>query len=109
MNQVNTSFEKLLDTVTGEVISKMLGAEVWRALTFYFDTKSATRDPEAFARVLERIFGASSKTIGHMVVKTLFTKLGIPPDRMDKKEFAEGISIAKARFPSQLRSLSSNP
>ena len=109
MNQVNTSFEKLLDTVTGEVISKMLGAEVWRALTFYFDTKIATSDPEAFARVLERIFGASSKTIGHMVVKTLFTKLGIPPDKTEKKEFAEGISIAKARFPSHLTSLPSNP
>ena len=109
MSQVNTSFEKLLDMVISEVISKMLEAEVWRALTFYFDTKIATRDPEAFARVLEKIFGAPSKTIGRMVVKTLCAKLGIPPDRTDKKEFAEGISIAKARFPSQLTSLSSNP
>ena len=109
MNQANTGFEKLFDTVVSEVISKMLGAEVWKALRFYFDTKTAARDLEAFTKLLDKVFGASSKTIERMVIKTLCTKMGIPPDRMDKKEFAEGVSTAKARFSSYLTNLSSNP
>ena len=109
MSQANTSFEKLFEMVVSEVIFKMLGDEVWKALRFYFDTKTAARDLEAFTKLLDKVFGASSKTIERMVVKALCTKMEIPPDRMDKKEFAEGISIAKARFPSHLTSLPSNP
>ncbi len=109
MNQANTGFEKLFDTVVSEVISKMLGAEVWKALRFYFDTKTAARDLEAFTKLLDKVFGASSKTIERMVIKTLCTKMEISPDRMDKKEFAEVVSTAKARFSSYLTNLSSNP
>ena len=109
MNQANTSFEKLFEMVVSEVIFKMLGAEVWKALRFYFDTKTAARDLEAFTKLLDKVFGASSKTHERMVIKTLCTKMGIPPDRMDKKEFAEGVSTAKARFSSYLTNLSSNP
>ncbi len=109
MNQANAGFERLFDTVVSEVISKMLGAEVLKALRFYFDTSAAARDLEAFTKLLDKVFGASSKTIERMVIKTLCTKMEISPDRMDKKEFAEVVSTAKARFSSYLTNLSSNP
>ncbi len=82
---------------------EMLGSEVWRAVSFYFDVKLVSREPTVFARLLDKLFGASSKALQQRIGETLFSKLGGQEDRSSGREFQEWIQMAWARFSASAR------
>ena len=81
-------------------MSRMLGGEVWKAISFYFDVKLVAREPQTFATVLDKLFGASSKVLQRVIGETLISKLGSQVDKRKEREFQDWIQIAKAKFSS---------
>jgi hypothetical protein len=121
---VNTpSFEDLVRIAIYESVEATMGDEAWRALNFYFDTSSAARNPERFARLVDSLFGASSGELQRRIVRTLLSKMGrpVPPiiegTRLDDwysghtkrsfSEFQDWIRRARDTFSSQDRSIAS--
>jgi len=97
------SFEAIVQASVGQTMSKTLGAEVWKAITFYFDLKSAANDPEGFGKVLDKLFGGTSKVLKQVIGQTLVTRVDGQVDSQKDREFPEWIQIARAKFLSSPR------
>ncbi len=57
------SFDDMVSQSVTETMSKILGEDTWKAVNFFFDTKAAAREPEAFAALLDKMFGLTSKVL----------------------------------------------
>jgi hypothetical protein len=97
------SFEQIVQASIGHALSKILGAEVWKAINFYFDLKTVAKDPEAFGKVLDKLFGGTSKVLKQVIGQTLVTRVDGQVDSRKDREFPEWIQIARARFLSSSR------
>jgi len=97
------SFEQIVQASIGQTMSKTLGVEVWKAINFYFDLKTVASDPEAFGKVLDKLFGATSKVLKQVIGQTLVTRVNGQADDRRAREFPEWIQIAKARFLTSTR------
>ncbi len=92
------AFDELVKSTVEEIFSKTLGADVWKAISFYFDVKTAATDPDAFGKILEKLFGATSTVLKQVIGQTLATKAGGQIEQRRDRDFPEWIQIAKARF-----------
>ncbi len=100
------SFDDLVSQSVMETMSKILGADTWKAINFFFDTKTAAHEPEAFATVLDKMFGLTSKVLQKKIAETLLRKVGAVPRASDSFDFRQILRLAKARsmLPEQLKS-----
>ena len=96
MSQI--SFDDLVQTTVKEAMSRMLGPEVWKAMSFYFDVKTVTREPKSFDTLMSRLFGVSSKVLQQIIGETLLSKVGSSPERVKGREFQDWITMARAKF-----------
>ena len=92
------SFEQMVQASVGQTMSKTLGPDVWKAIAFFFDLKTAANNPEAFGKVLDRLFGATSKVLKQVIGQTLLTRVNAQTDSRKDREFPELIQIARAKF-----------
>ncbi|SRR5712692_1703094 len=92
------SFDELAKDTVQQTISKTLGSEVWKAISFYFDLKTVASDPEAFGKVLDKLFGGTSKVLKQVIGQTLVTRVSGQSDNRRDRDFLEWIQIARAKF-----------
>ncbi len=97
-------FEEIFEMSVRETLSKVLGELVWKAISFYFDPKTMSRDPDAFSEVLGRLFGTNARVLEKLIGETLLSKTGVPEDKRRASDFRSFVRAAKA----QLTSTSSN-
>jgi len=92
------SFDDLVSQSVTETISKILGTDTWKAIQFFFDTKIAAREPEAFAVLLDKMFGLTSKVLQKKIGENLLGKVGAaqPSSNLD---FRQILHLAKGKFP----------
>ena len=95
-----TSFDDLVQTSVREAMSKMLGSEVWKAISFYFDVGLVAKEPASFAKLLDRLVGASSRVLQQKIGETLLSKLGSQPEGGKGRELQDLIQMAWAKFSS---------
>ncbi len=98
-------FDALVARAVNESMSKILGPNTWKAVNFYFDTRIVAREPEKFTRVLDRLFGSTSKVLQKEIAETLFRKIGSPEPGVSQRDFRSILKIVRVRFagPSSLR------
>lgn len=96
----SSSFDDLVSSSVSESISRILGADTWRAINFYFDIGTVARDPERFTGVLDRMFGSTSKVLQKMISDTLLRKVGAGEPRSNAQGFLGILRLAKAKFSS---------
>ena len=96
----SSSFDDLVSVSVSESISKILGADTWRAINFYFDIGTVARDPEKFMGVLDRLFGSTSRVLQTMISETLLRKVGGAEPRSNSQDFMGILRIARAKFSS---------
>lgn len=98
MSQI--SFDDLVQTSVKEAMSRMLGQDVWKAISFYFDVKTITLEPKSFETLMNKLFGVSSKVLQQIIGETLLSKVGSSPERGKGREFQDWITMARAKFSS---------
>lgn len=99
---INT-FEDLVAVSAEEAMSKMLGRDVWKSITFYFDIGTLANQPEKFSSIMTKLFGATSKVLQNMIVETIISKLGTTAEPRNDREFKDWIQFARAKFRTSLR------
>ena len=73
------SFDDLLKLSVYESLTKTLGEDTWKALTFYFDLNRIATHPEHFETILNKLFGTDrSQEIQKLVIECFLTKTGGP-------------------------------
>ena len=92
------SFEDWVSQSVSETMSKILGTTTWKSVNFFFDTKTAASEAEAFAAVLDKVFGFTAKVLQKKIAETLLNKVGAvqPSSTLD---FRQILRLAKAKFP----------
>lgn len=100
------SFDTIVEASVKEAVTRTLGEEVCKAISFYFDPKQAATNPEAFCSILDKMFGSSSRVLQKLVAEILLKKVGsaIMGDKQGRS-FYDWIQIAKAKFSSNLNTL----
>jgi hypothetical protein len=93
-----SSFDDLVSQTVGETMSKVLGETAWRSINFFFDTKTAAREPERFAALLDKVFGFTSKVLQKKIAETLLNKVGAAPPS-NTLDFRQILRLAKSKFP----------
>ena len=96
MSAVN--FDDLVSQSVSETMAKILGTTTWKSVNFFFDTKTAAQEPEAFAALLDKVFGYTSKVLQKKIAEAILNKVGAvqPSSTLD---FRQILRLAKAKFP----------
>jgi hypothetical protein len=97
MNTAN--FDDFVSQAVNETMSKILGVTTWKSINFFFDTKTAAHEPEAFAALLDKMFGFTSKVLQKKIAEALLNQVGAvqPSSSLD---FRQILRLARAKFPS---------
>ena len=100
------SFDSLVEAAVRDAVTRTLGEDVWKAIGFFFDSKQAASNPEAFSNILDKMFGPSSRVLQKVITETLLRKIGtaVVVDKQGRS-FYDWIQIAKAKFSSNLNNL----
>ena len=97
MNSAN--FDDLVSQSVTEAMSEILGTNTWKAINFFFDTKTAARKPEAFVTLLDKMFGLTSKVLQRKMGEILLGKVGSVQQYSNNLDFRQILRLARARFP----------
>jgi hypothetical protein len=92
------NFDDLVSQSVSETMAKILGTTTWKSVNFFFDTKTAAHEPEAFAALLDKVFGYTSKVLQKKIAEAILNKVGAvqPSSTLD---FRQVLRLAKAKFP----------
>jgi hypothetical protein len=93
-----SSFESIVEGSVMEAITKILGNEVWKAISFYFDPKSLSKEPDALLGTLEKLFGRNAIVLEKVIAETVLVRVQVPEERRRGSDFRNLIRIAKAKF-----------
>ena len=93
------SFDELVSQSVTETMSKILGSETWKAINFFFDMKTIVREPEDFAALLTKVFGATSNILQKKIGETILGKVGAVQQTSSSLDFRQILRLAKAKFP----------
>ena len=96
-----TSFDDLVSQSVVETMSKILGADTWKAINFFFDMKNIVREPETFAALLDKVFGYTSIVLQKKIGETLLGKVGATQQTSSNFDLRQILRLAKAKFPRQ--------
>ncbi len=91
-------FDDLVRTSVQEAMSRMLGGEVWKAISFYFDVRTLTKEPQVFEKLMNNLLGASSKDLQQTIGETLLSKVGSGSEKARGQGLQDLIQMARARF-----------
>jgi hypothetical protein len=93
------SFEDVLEGSVKESVSKTLGGDVWRAISFYFSTRVLFKEPDALRSVLGRLFGeVSARVLEKVIAENVLVKVGGTENRPKSSDFLILFRFAKSRF-----------
>jgi hypothetical protein len=95
------SFDEVVSQSVSETMSKILGADTWKAINFFFDMKTIAREPEQFAALLDKVFGYTSIVLQKKIGETLLGKVGAVQQTSSNFDFRQILRLAKAKFPRQ--------
>jgi hypothetical protein len=95
------SFDEVVSQSVSETMSKILGADTWKAINFFFDMKTIAREPEQFAALLDKVFGYTSIVLQKKIGETLLGKVGAVQQTSNNFDFRQILRLAKAKFPRQ--------
>ena len=96
------SFDEVVSQSVSETMSKILGADTWKAINFFFDMKTIAREPEQFAALLDKVFGYTSIVLQKKIGETLLGKVGAVQQTSSNFDFRQILRLAKAKFPRQV-------
>ena len=100
------SFDELVQASVQEAMSKMLGSEVWKGISFYFDLKTLSREPGMFEKLMNSLFREFSTALQQSIGETLFSKLGVDAEAPKGLRLPDWIDMARARFGSAAKAMS---
>jgi hypothetical protein len=102
---VLSPFDVLVGRAVGESMAKILGPNTWKAVNFYFDTRIVAREPEKFTKILDRLFGSTSKVLQKDMTERIFRKVGSSEPISSQQDLRSILKAAKIQFagPSSLR------
>jgi hypothetical protein len=95
------SFDEIVSQSVSETMSKILGADTWKAINFFFDMKTIAREPEEFAALLTKVFGSTSTVLERKIGETILGKVGAVQQASSSLDFRQILRLAKAKFPRQ--------
>jgi len=95
------SFDELVSESVTETLSRILGGDTWKAINFFFDMKTIAREPEDFAALLAKVFGATSNILQKKIGEAILGKVGAVQQASSSLDFRQIIRLAKAKFPRQ--------
>jgi len=94
------SFEQVFIEAVDEGLESL--GESGRHMIFYHLDKSYSikkheipKTPEAFAEGLEKIFGAGASVLEKLIVKSLYSKLGLKYEDVESRPFADCVNHVK--------------
>ncbi|MDH5391069.1 MAG: hypothetical protein OEX10_07970 [Candidatus Bathyarchaeota archaeon] len=97
MGEKEKDFEKLFIEAVDEGLETL--GESGKHMVFFHLDKSYSikkheipKKPEAFARGLEKIFGAGASVIEKLIVKSLYSKLGLEYEYLETRPFADYVN-----------------
>jgi hypothetical protein len=93
------SFDEVVGQSVSETMSKILGADTWKAINFFFDMKTMAREPEEFAALLTKVFGSTSTVLERKIGETILGKVGAVQQTSSGLDFRQILRLAKAKFP----------
>jgi hypothetical protein len=91
-------FEEIFELSVRETLSRVLGELVWKTISFYFDPRTMSRDPEVFLEVLGRLFGTNANVLGNLIGEALLAKTGVPEDKRRASDFRSLVRAARAQL-----------
>ena len=100
MGEKEKDFEKLFIEAVDEGLQTL--GESGKHMIFFHLEKSYSikrheipQKPEAFAKGLEKIFGAGASVLERLIVKSLYSKLGLKYEDMESRPFADSVKCVK--------------
>jgi len=100
MEEKGKDFEKLFIEAVDEGLD-VLGESGRHMIFFHLENsysikrREIFKKPEAFAAGLEKIFGAGASVLEKLIVKSLYSKLGLKYEDKEERAFAEYVNDVK--------------
>jgi hypothetical protein len=102
-------FEKLFIEAVDDGL-ETLGESGKHMVFFHLDKSYSVKrheipkKPEAFAKGLEKIFGAGASVLEKLIVKSLYSKLGLVCEDVESRPFVEYVNhVREASYTGELR------
>ena len=92
------SFDQLVESSITGTLSKVLGSIVWQSISFFFEPKALSHNPDALPELLTKLFGTPANVLERVITEDLLVRVGVPKDSRRGSDFRGLIRIAKARF-----------
>ncbi|SRR6266849_5967130 len=89
-------FDELLDETVANTLGQVLGNEPANALMFHMGAKASASGAKAFSGALERVTGSGSVIVEKLIIKSLYSRLGMKLDD-DREVFSFENSILRAK------------
>ncbi|HEY6282593.1 MAG TPA: hypothetical protein VIW22_01565 [Nitrososphaerales archaeon] len=70
-------FDELLDETIVNTLGQVLGNEPAKALMFHMGAKASASGAKSFSGALERVTGSASVVVEKLIVKALFSRIGL--------------------------------
>jgi hypothetical protein len=109
MEEREKNFDKLFIEAVDEGLD-VLGKSGRHMIFFYLEKSYSIRrheipkKPEAFAKGLEKIFGAGASALEKLIIRSLCTKFGIKYEEKEERPFADYVKeIKEAKDPEEAR------
>ena len=108
MNEKEKDFEKLFMEAVDEGL-ETLGESGKHTIFFHLEKSYSIKrheipkKPEAFARGLEKIFGAGASVLEKLIVKSLCSKLGLKYEDVESRPFADYVKYVKEANDTETR------
>lgn len=99
------SFDELVESSITGTLSRVLGSIVWQSISFFFEPKSLSHNPDALPELLTKLFGTHANVLERVIAEDLLVKVGVPEENRRGSDFRGLIRIAKARFISTASSI----
>jgi len=111
MSEKEKDFEKLFIEAVDEGLGT-LGESGKHMIFFHLDKSYSVKKhdipkrPEAFAKGLEKIFGAGATVLERLILKSLYSKLGLEYENLETRPFADYVNYVRENnrgvpFPNQ--------
>jgi hypothetical protein len=100
MGETEKEFEKLFIEAVDEGL-ETLGESGKHMIFFHLDKRYSVKrheipkKPEAFARGLEKIFGAGASVLEKLIVRSLYSKLGLKLEDLGSRPFADHVNCVR--------------
>jgi hypothetical protein len=109
MGEKEKEFEKLFIEAVDEGLGT-LGESGKHMIFFHLDRSHSVKrheipkKPEAFARGLEKIFGAGASVLERLIVKSLYSKLGLEYEDVESRPFVDYVNrVREANDAEEMR------